>query len=212
MDDILPEGVSEESKAAPAETQRVGYALSELSEEYVFFNHGALFAFAEFEDPHGDPVNEWYAQQPKGTVLIKHPFENKIFEGINAPCYDNKLTWNNVICMVSTDSWKSLFPFMCGIVARNLRKKTFYQVFPQRASVLDPVMVARHSLLHPSVKRVNVVVFGVSGNKGLWSLQEPKSLTASPRMVRSPPDPNAIAIAESVLGGDLRMLKDDNEY
>jgi hypothetical protein len=110
--------------------------------------------------------------------------------------------------MVSKEAWVSLFPFMCGIVARNPLKQNFYSVFPQSASVLDPVMVLRYSLLHPLVKRVNVVVFCVSGNKGLWSLQNPKSLTAPPRMVRAHPDPNVIAMADSVLGDDLSMLKD----
>ena len=205
----MDDDVVKESREPPADAQQIGYSLSDLDKEYVFFNHGALFAFAEFVD---DPINEWYAQQPKGTVFIKQPFELKIFEGINAMCGVGKLTWNHVICMVSKESWLSLFPFMCGVVARNPRKKTFYQVFPQRASVLDPVMVMRAGLLHSTVERVNVVVFGVNGNKGLWSLQEPSSPTAAPKMIRTAPDPNTVAMAKNVFEDDFNQLKVRDVY
>jgi len=206
MDDILPEGVSTSDREITADTTTSAYLLSDLADDYAFFNHGALFAFSEFSDPEEDPVNDWYAGMPQGTALIKQPFSKPVFSGISAPCFDGRLTWDNVICAVSKDSWKSLFPFLCGVVAHNPRKKSFYKVFSMQASVLDPGEVERFGLLHPDVRRVNVTVFCVSGNKAHWELMEPVSMTATPRMVRQPPKPDVVELADKVFSGDFSQL------
>ena len=44
----MDDDVVKESRESPADAQQIGYSLSDLDKEYVFFNHGALFAFAEF--------------------------------------------------------------------------------------------------------------------------------------------------------------------
>jgi hypothetical protein len=206
MDDILPEGVSTTDRESTADTTTSAYFLSELSDDYEFFNHGALFAFAEFSDPEEDPVNDWYASMPQGTVLIKQPFSKPIFSGISAPCFDGRLTWDNVICAVSKDSWKSLFPFLCGVVAHNPRNKSFYKAFPMQVSVLDPGKVERMGLLHTDVSRVNVTVFCISGNKAHWELEAPASAVALPRMVKQPPKADVIELADKVLAGDFSGL------
>jgi hypothetical protein len=206
---ILPGHIEEAMREdREADTSPASFALSELAEDYVFFNHGALFAFAEFQDPHEDPLNDWHAQMPANTELIKHPFDRAIFAGIDAPCYDGRLTWDHVICAVQRHNWDGLFAFLNGVASISSKNKAYYQVFSGVVKVLDPVLVERHGIFHPGIPQIEVTVFCVDGNKARWEIRNPGAITGCPTMMKMPPNPEIIQRGIEMLHGDISSFSD----
>lgn len=204
---VLPGHIAKELRdGGPPDAETLRFTLTEMAEEFVFFNHGALFAFAEFRDPDEDPINDWYASMPKGMLLIKHPFDRAIFEGIDAPAFGGRLTWNHVLCAVLKDDWLSLFPFLNGVASVSQKTKSFYQVFSGDVKILDPVLVERHGLMHPQIPHVQVTVFCVDGNRARWEIRHAASALGCPRLVKIRPRQEVVDVGADVLSGDPAKL------
>jgi hypothetical protein len=182
------------------------FSLSDAAGDWHYFNHGAFFAFAEFDYPQQDPVADWYARQPVGTQLLMQPFKMDVFEGIDAPTYLGNLTWNNVICGVNHELWQSLFEYVGGVCSINDKTKQFYRAFSGDVKVLDPVLVEQHSALALDLPTIDVTVFCVDGNTARWEIRPPLSPIGPPRMVKTLPRAEVVQMADSVFAGDVKVL------
>ena len=196
---------AEQRETALLPSQDSKYTLKDLSEEWHFFTHGALFTFAEFDYPREDPVADWFAQQIYKVQVLRQPFKRAVFDGLTAPCVGG-LTWNHIICAVRKEHWQSLFEFVGGICAMNQKEKTLYSSFAGDLKIMDPGWIEAHSILDPRVPLVTVTVFCVESNKDRWEIRPPTSLIAPPRFVRINPRPEIISMSEALFKGDTSKL------
>jgi hypothetical protein len=196
-----------EQREAGLDTQQSRFTLTDLSDEWHFFNHGAFFSFAEFAYPGQDPVGDWYAKQPFGTEVMLQPFTKPVFNGITAPSGLGQLTWDHIVCGVRTELWPALFEFLGGVCSMNGKTDTFYSAFSGDIDVLDPVLAERHSIFDPRLPKVTVTVFCIDGNKDRWEIRPGISAVDPPRMLRVPPRKEIQDLAEAVFHGDVQKLQ-----
>lgn len=186
------------------------FTLHDLAGEWAFFNHGALFAFAGFEDPHKDPVGDWFNSIHPQPEYLKQAFERKVFEGLDVPAYlgprSRETTWNHVICGIRKDYWPHLLEYVAGVVAHDPRQRRYYQIFYGELQVLDPGYVERYSLVQPDLPRIPVTVFCVDGSHRRWEFQLPVNPLAPPAIIELPPRPEVKRIAEALDRGDTQPL------
>jgi len=197
---------TEKREDTPVDTKPAIFSLSDMSEDWHFFNHGAFFSFAEFNYPVQDPVADWYAQQPLGTEVLLQPFTKPVFDGLIAPTYLGNLTWDNIICGVKKERWQSLWEHLGGICAINTPDHRFYRAFSGDLEIADPVLAERHSILYADIPQITVTVFCVDGNMARWEVRPAISPIGQPRIVKMPPRQDVMDMAEAVFRGDTGAL------
>ena len=193
--------------SAPAPANLSKFALSEMADEWHFFNHGALFRYGGMEYPKNDPVADWYEQQPIGTDIIQQPFKSLVFEGLDSPIHVGPLTWGNVICGVRKEYWDSLLGFLGGVATVDHKKKLYAQTFTGDVEILDPVLVERFGFLHPAIQHITITMFCIDASEGRWEIRPPITRTARPTFVRMPARPEVVEMGRAVLSGDLAQLQ-----
>jgi len=199
----------EEPRERVAPVEQMKFALSDIADEWHFFNHGAFFSFAGFDYPAQDPVGDWYAKQPFGTKVMMQPFTAPVFDGIDGPVMKGKLTWDNVVCGVREESWPSLFEFLGGICSIDDKKKLFFRTFAGDVNILDPILVEKDSALNPAIPRIRVTVFCVDGNENRWEIRPPLSPIGPPRMVKMAARQEIIQAADKIFSGDMSPLTEN---
>jgi len=204
--------VSAEGTPVPTDVSK--FALSELVDDWHFFNHGALFTYCGMEYPKNDPVADWYAAQPIGTEIIQQPFKTLLFDGLNSPIHVGPLTWGHVICACRHEYWDSLKSFLDGVATVDHRKKLYAQTFTGTVDMLDPVLVERFSILKPDIARISVTVFCADTNKGRWEIRPAKAQGGRPHFVERPARPPVVEMGHAVIAGDIGRLKhkDNPDY
>ena len=209
MDNIIKPGTvaGEKREQTQPDAKTSKFTLTDLADEWHFFTHGALFAFAEFKYPDEDPIADWYVGQPRETVILNQPFAKPVFEGLDRPTHIPGLSWNHIVCAVRKEWWQSLFEFLGGVCSVNSHTDAFYSVFSGDITILDPGMVDRYSVLHPNLPQVTVTVFCVDGNRNRWEVRPPAVPTAPPRFVKMPPTAAAKALADAAMSGDIEALR-----
>jgi len=210
--DIKPQGKLwiDGQEHTPAPIQRSKFALSEMADDWHFFNHGAMFAYCGMAYPEVDPVSDWFAQQEKGTEVLMQPFKTPVFEGLESPIHVSGLMWNNVICAVRHEDWPSLLGFLGGVATVDNDKELFAQVFTGDIQIQDPVLVERYSVMRPGIPRITVTVFCADTNKDRWEVVPPHNDAALPSFRRVQPRQELVDMAEAVLGGDASALQHNN--
>lgn len=191
-------------------TQPSRFALSELAEDWHFFNHGALFTYGGMPYPKQDPVADWFAQQPKGAEVIMQPFKRMLIEGLDAPLNvvnAANLTWGHVVMAVRHEFWDSLFAYLGGVATVDYKQKKYAQTFSGDIQMLDPVLAEHAGLLDPSVPQITLTVFCVDTNTDRWEIRPPRTAVACPRFVRVPPRDEVVQLGRAVLSGELDELQ-----
>jgi hypothetical protein len=179
------------------------FALAEMAEDWHFFNHGALFTFAQLDT---DPVSDWYASQPHNTQVIRQPYKRPVLSGLTALTAAG-LPWDHMVCAVRKHDWETLFPFLGGIAAIDHKKKNYFQVFSGDVEVYDPGEVERHSVFKLDLPKITITVFCVDGCRDRWEIHPSDNNVAPPRFVRVDPRPEVVAMGNAVLSGDIEQLK-----
>jgi hypothetical protein len=193
----------------PWKGEKTKFFLSDMAEDYVFFNHGAFFTICRdtFADGIKDPLSDWYAQAAGEATILREPFGRAIFAGLDAPSLEGRgTTWNQIICGVNKEIWPDLLAFLGGIRLLDEKKRLLYSAFSAKVDVPDPGVIDQKGLLAPSVPRVDVHVFCVETNKDRWELQAPANSLGCPKLVRVTPRQEIVAQADAALAGDLQAL------
>lgn len=198
---------SETHEARTPDKTPARFTLTDYADEWHFFNLGAFFTHAEFRYPHEDPVADWYATQPYGTVVLQQLFKHRIIDGLAPVPNMPGVTWGNVVWAVRNECWPSLFEFLGGVCGVNRKTGFYFRAFSGDLQIPDPVTVERHSLMLLDVPTVTLTVFCVDGNTARWEVRPAATALASLRMVEMPPRAEVQAVAQSVLHGDLATLK-----
>lgn len=193
----------EKREETPAHAEPIKYSLTELAQDFHFFNHGALFTYGGLKFPHEDPLNDWHALQPAGTLLVKEPFQAKLFDGLSTLA--DKSTWDHVICAVRHEDWHNLWTFLCGTAIADREQHKYREVFSGDVSMVDPVLIERFSVFQTPMSRIPVTVFCIDGNDARWEVSAPTLLEPA-RFVQRPPRAEIIAKAAMVLDGDVSKL------
>lgn len=202
------------SAGTPTPTSLAKFTLSDLADEWHFFNHGALFCFCGMEYPKNDPVADWYEQQPIGTDIIQQQFKSLLFEGLSLPIRPGRLTWGHVVCACHNEYWDSLSNFLGGVAVVDHKNKLYAQTFAGDIAIADPVLVERYSILRPDIPRVTITMFCADTNKSRWEVRPPLTPLSRPTFVRMDPRPEVIRMGRAVLSGNLAQLqhKDSPEF
>lgn len=192
------------------ETAPLRFTLTDMSSEWTFFNHGALFAYAGFQDPQEDPLNDWFNSKQPQPLYLKQAFERPIFEGLDTPAYNGPrsrpTTWNHMICGVETEYWEEVRHFLAGVVSHDQRKKELYQTFYGELEVLDPGYVERYGLLHLNLPKIKVTVFCIDAGHARWEFRLPENPIGCPYVMELPPRPSVVEIARAFFAGDHTPL------
>jgi len=192
---------------APAPRRAAKFALSELAEDWHFFNHGALFQYCGMEYPEQDPVTDWAARQAIGTDVLLQPFKAKLFPGLDVPLPIAGLTWANVVCGVRHAYWDDFLGFMGGVATVDRKKRLYAQTFVGDIKILDPVLVERRSVLDPSIPLITVSVFCADTNNERWEIRPPQTVGGSAQFVKRPPRPEVVQMGAAVLSENLDALQ-----
>jgi len=193
---------TEKIETSAMSTISTRFALSEMAEEWHFFNHGAIFTYTNMQH---DPVAEWYAQQRPGTKLMRQPFKKPVFQGLDKETLRG-LPWNNVVCAVGHDAWPSLSEHLGGVAILDHKAEEYFQVFSGDLEILDPVLAERYSVFHPDIPKITITVFCVDGSKNRWEVVD-MGIPTPPRFIRRPPRQEVIDMGKVVLKGDLQQLQ-----
>lgn len=204
---------TESREETPAPTQPAKFSLGDLSREFHFFNHGALFTYGGLKFPDEDPLNDWYAQQPKGTIVVREAFQSKLFEGLDTLA-GNGTTWNHILCAVRHDDWNSLWTFLCGTAMVDRKAHKYCEVFSGDIEILDPVHLERFSIFHErGFSHVPITVFGIDGNEVRWEpVLHRGPVTGAVGFSKQPPRPVVVGRGRLLLDGDMSQLSNkDNQ-
>lgn len=208
---IIGENRVEHASGESPETTTPRFSLYEYADEWAFFNHGALFSFAGFDDPYKDPVSDWINQQPIPQPLyLKQAFEHKLLQGVTAPAYfgprSRDTSWEQVVCGIRKEYWPGLLEYVSGVVAQDIMKKTYYQVFFGEVEIPDPGCVERFSVLRPGLPTIKLTLFCVESNKNRWEFRRPKNPVAPMFVAELPPREEVKQIAKALFRGDLEPM------
>lgn len=199
---------SEKREALPAMSAvETKYSMAERASDFHYFNHGALFTFTELDPVTEDPIMDWYAQQPLGTVIFREMFRKPVFNGLKAKVPLASRSWDYCLCGVPHEVWDSLWQFLGGVALLDDVKKQYSQVFTGDVRILDPVMIERYGPLNPLVPAITVTVFCVETNKDRWEVRPPMNVVTPPTFERVDPRPEVVALGEAVLAGDVSKLQ-----
>jgi len=193
----------------PWKGERAKFFLSDMAQDYEFFNHGVFFTICRdtFADGIKDPLSDWYAQTVGEVDILREAFGKPVFEGLDAPAAEGRgATWNQIICGVKKEIWQDLLAFLGGVRLLDDKEKLYYSTFVAKADVLDPGLVDQRGLLDPTIPRVPVHVFCMETNKDRWELRPSKSQLGCPRLVRTEPRPEIVQQAQQALAGDIQVL------
>jgi hypothetical protein len=204
--DVRPVGHVEtavaDAAAAPVAAPAGDHALHDLSGEYAFLNHGALFSYGGF-DPVRDPIRDWAAEgEGRREALRIGIYRAPVFRGLDAPLTGgHPTTWGHALIGVRRPLLDSLLVFLCGIRGHDPARRAVRGLTYRPIWVPDPVVVDRHGHARAYASpAVEVAVLLVAGSDGSCDLM---AGTFPPRVVPAPPDPVAAAEAAALYGDDL---------
>ena len=203
---IFGKTTKEQRTTEAPETAPLRFTLTDLSDDWVFFNHGALFAYAGFKDPDEDPLNDWFNAQDPQPVYLKQAFERPLFEGLDHPAYHGprarQTTWNHTICGVEQEFWPEVLRYLAGVVSHNKPRRQLFQTFYGELEILDPGCVERFGLLHLDIPKVKVTVICIDAGHARWEFRLPSNPIGCPYVAELPPRPEAVKITEAFFAGD----------
>jgi hypothetical protein len=218
--DIKPEGISEpevkqvEKVELPQQKIAGTASLGDLSKDYVFFTPGLIFTHGELPN---DPVQE-FVNEAKGTPQIAFMnFDKPIFEGFRFK--DGRVEWNHKLLAIERPRWEEILQFLGTVGILDREQKLFYGVKPFMVRIADPVIMDRSAVLPSPIPLVEVVVFGLDGNKRQVLVEDVPGGLSLPKVVIHRPLPKTIAYAKKLLArknpgefGDPETLKTFKQF
>tara|TARA_Y100001973_G_C5204622_1_gene340539 strand:- start:2771 stop:3415 length:645 start_codon:yes stop_codon:yes gene_type:complete len=197
-DSLRPEGVSGEDTfkngRMPISPLKItpGMTLSTLSEEYVFFNHGALFSYGELPV---DPAEEYILENRTNLRLVMS--SDVLFPGLSGGNTEYK-AWEYALVLAPLTDWDGLMDTLLQTAIMNRGTKTFFRTYGRLLLVNDWLQ----SPIISSNNQVQVTIFGLDGNKQFVGFKEH---TGRMLVESYKPRPETIEFG-------ARLLKGENPY
>lgn len=205
MKDILPEGIgpvtetpADKFDGPPLKDQLAHSAcLSDLAKDFVFFTPGLLFTHGELDR---DPVQEFMNEAEGDPQIALLSFNRPVWDGFQFK--DGRRDWNHKLLGIERARWPALLQFLGGVGILDSNAKTFYRALPFSIMIVDPVIADRASVLPAPVPMVEVVVFGLDGNKRKVLVNQTGAPGMQlPRVVTFSPDQRTVKFAKALLAG-----------
>jgi hypothetical protein len=144
----------------PYGPQRLSQAesLQSLTEEFVLFTPALLFTHADWDR---DPVKDWAGEAP-GRRVYSLDLPQAAFEGLEV---GGDVNWCYRLLLCPRTQWADLYGFMGIIGFADRFRRRFHRALAQAIPVPDLLLLARLATLPDPVPTVQVVAFGVNGNR-----------------------------------------------
>lgn len=191
---LKPEGFSGHDKydegIAPIRPLQLtpGMTLSTLSEEYVFFNHGVLFSYADLPI---DPAEQYVEEHGSSIRLVISPVV--LFKDLSA---GNPLfrAWEHALVLIPRDDWPGLAQVILQTAIVNQDTDSFFRPYVRELAIHDWLQTPIAS----STNQVPAALFGLDGNKTFVDFSESRGIM---RVKRTSPRPDTIKFGDQILKG-----------
>lgn len=210
---ILRSGVHERRELPPEDNPaycqlRFAQAgnLTTLALEYKLFTHGLLFTHGGWDrDPISDYLVEWGPEF--APLVIDMP--SRVIHGME--CKDERgrqrADWCYKLLAVRHEGWDELFAFMSTVGAIHRDSGYLAKLLAQVVPVPDILAISRLTSIS-ACPMVDVVIFGIDGNRRAVYVEPARSPPLDkPKVRSSPPDPETVELAEKILSGDPEPYK-----
>ena len=193
-DSLKPEGFSGHDKyedgLAPIRPLKLtpGMTLTTLSEEYVFFNHGVLFSYAELPV---DPAEQYVEELGSIIKLVLSP--TVLFKDLSGgnPLFK---AWEYALVLIPRDDWEGFATLVLQTAIVNKETNSFFRPYVRELAIHDWLQtpIASSSNLVPAA------LFGLDGNKEFIGFSESRGRM---KVSRGAPRPDTIQFGKKILKG-----------
>lgn len=115
-------------KLPPVKRVQMAHKLSELSSEFVFFNHGLLFTEANLTT---DPVEEWMLKRDNSEAVFALIYDRPLFKGLDH-------FWNKTLYGCKIEFWPEIYNLLNGVIACCKVRQLVLSCFMHTAYIPDP--------------------------------------------------------------------------
>lgn len=202
--DIKPEGIGGHTEIPADKFEGTGpekisgaRCLGDLAKDYVFFTPGLLFTHGELDK---DPVQEFMNEAEGDPQIAFMEFNRPVWNGFRFK--DGQAHWDHNLLAIERGRWEDLRKFLGGVGILDSKTKTFYRVVPFSVMVADPAVIDRAAVIPVPVPMIEVVVFGLDGNKRRVVVQSSRAPGLQPpSVVILKPDPKTVEFTKKLLAG-----------
>jgi hypothetical protein len=168
-------------------------SLKDLSGDYSFFTLALLYTHGEWTS---DPLQDYVRTHPKCTPFVI-TLPRPAFSGLSLPSDDS---WNYKVFGCYQEDWPDLFNFLGSLGGVDYHKKRYHRMLAQRLPLIDLLALERLSCLPSPLPTVDLISFGIDGNRHKVGLEPAKHPPLDRITVISlPPDEQTIRLARAVL-------------
>lgn len=183
-------------------------ALSELTGDYAFFNHGCFFTWGGLDV---DPVEDFVIRHADQDCLVFHmDFPRPIFHGIPKPgrFYKPAEIYNHRLFAVPLPYWDALRAELMIVSAVDRARRSFHRSVTQEIDIVDPLSLQSLVIAPPLPPTVPVTVFGVDGNKHHIVWQSNAIRYDSPAHTKHLPlRDESLKLAGAILAGEDKPMR-----
>ena len=176
--------------------------LNDLANEYVFFNHGALFTYGEMRV---DPAQEYCVENKCEVQLLVTP--KPVFRGVSNGKKEFQ-HWDHSLLAVPTDHWLGISRMLIESGILDLANQKFHKAYYKPVKIVDWISVEQHTAMD-AWPTLRVALFGLDGNKQFIKVTDSDiggadKKPSAPRLVIRPPNPEAVSFADAIFGDHPR--------
>jgi hypothetical protein len=174
-------------------------SLTDLAVDYVFFTPALLFTHGEWvTDPIEDYIREDKECCPFQLNLPRPAFTGLTLKGDEA--------WNYRIMACLKPQWTGrleIYLFQLGGV--NFKRRLYHRMMPQNIRIPDLLALEKMTILPSPVPMVDVIAFGIDGNRGRIGLVPASNPPVNQaRVIKLGPTAETIQLAKAVLANNPR--------
>ena len=160
---------------------------------YQFFTPAPLYLYGGLTD---HTWTQLMQEANRDITLMFYKFDSHVFRGLDAANGDKD--WNHALWAVTKDDWALIEPYLLSLVFMDKPKKQVHKIGAQDLQILDPLYIDTKKIVSPSTPRIDIVAFGVNGNKRCVAFD----LETAPPLLRFlDPQEKIVRFADKLFGG-----------
>lgn len=180
--------------------------LTDLSKEFIFFTHSALFVYGNWTK---DPVSDYIETENKSCEPFWVTFDGPVFSGLDFRTTKKRHNreWNYRLMGCPIDQWSGLLNFLQSLSGVNKAEHRFHITVVQKIPMLDYFALAKKPTLPSPLPMVDLYTVGLLGNDRSVYFEPAKNPPLDKVRIKiSPALPQIVAQGEAVLSGNVQQL------
>ncbi len=174
-----------------------GALLGDYAQDYAFFAHAAFYTYGGLDV---DVLEQFVLEHPGDPAVSVYRFDMPIFSGLSR--HPACAAWDYALGIVPRVFWPSLYDFLRAVSIVDRTRGTYAVATVHELEIPDPLVFRRATLPSP-VPAVKVTAFGLDGNRfRVEFLSRCAWPGGATQVVRLPPDPKTIKLADAILSHD----------